>query len=203
MLELKIYSRLFLYLVLFNTVFILATFVLHESGHFIVGTQVFGCRGSIMLYDMQNQGPYTLLDCDQQIDKAVLYLSSLTFMVPFSLMFLLLRGFEERHFFLVILGIAVMSTAFDIEGVAGDEIARYTTIFAGMMIFIAGEYVVVEHMFNRFKDRIYLIHSGRTDVDDTANGVGADTRGDGDLDNHDIGDIHHKGAPEDEPDKPG
>lgn len=162
LIELKVYLKLLLYLVLFNTMFILTTFVLHEAGHYIVGSVFFGCTGSIVLYDAQNQGPYTVLSCDGLgIGKLPLYLSSLTFTVPFALLFLLLRGFEEKHFFLVILGVAIMSTAFDIQEISGAEAGRYATIFVGMMVFIAGEYIVIEDMFERFKDKICLIHSGR------------------------------------------
>ncbi len=159
LIELRVYLKLFLYLVVFNVVFILATLVLHEAGHYFYGTAILGCDGSIVLYDPQEQGPYTSLQCDTQPDTFTLYLSSLIFMIPFALLFPLLRGFEERHFFLVVLGVAIMSTAFDIEGIAGTDVGRYVTIFVGMMVFVAGEYSVVDDMFKRFKDRIREIHS--------------------------------------------
>lgn len=161
MLELRIYLKLFLYLVVFNLVFILATIVLHEAGHYAYGTMVLGCQGSIILFDLEQDGPYTSLQCASEPGRLPLYLSSLIFMVPFALLFLALRGFEESHFFLVILGIAIMSTAFDIEGVAGTDAGRYSTIFVGMLVFIAGEYSVIDDMFKRFKDRIREIHSGK------------------------------------------
>lgn len=159
MLELRIYLKLFLYLAVFNLMFILAVLVLHEAGHYVYGTMFLGCTGSITLYDPQQDGPYTSLQCDAQPDTLSLYLSSLMFMIPFALLFPLLRGFEESRFFLVVLGVAIMSTAFDIEGVAGTDIGRYAALFSGMLVFVAGEYVVVDDMFKRFKDRIRQIHS--------------------------------------------
>lgn len=172
--EVSLYLRLFLYLVLFNTVFISATVVLHEMGHYIYGTSV-GCTGSITLYDARMTGPYTTLQCDTKPDPFLIYFSCFFLTVPFAVVFLLLRGFEERHFSLVVAGIAIISSAIDMQQITSSYLAEVLTIAAGSVVFMAGEYLVTDDMFKRFKGKIQQLHSGEKNADNTANRPGADS----------------------------
>ncbi len=149
--------KVFIYVVLFNIVFLSAAIVMHEVGHFLVGTTIEGCSGSIILYDEAVLGPYTSLSCPDPPNELLLYGSSFLLLLPFAFSFLLLKGFAERWFFLVILGLSIFLGAIDIHQITMLPLAEYTSIAVGMVVFLAGEYMLMDRTFNRFSERLYFI----------------------------------------------
>ncbi|MBI4176194.1 MAG: hypothetical protein HY518_03245 [Candidatus Aenigmarchaeota archaeon] len=145
----KPFMYLFTYLVLLNTIIFVASISLHELGHLAVGS-LFGCEsGEIVLLklDLLQQGPlgpYTELNCPLQIEKAVLALSGHAFIIPFGLVFLLLRRFPEKNFAYVIIGLALTLSGLDMLLIFQNAlIIPLVSVIPGITLFCVGEVYLI------------------------------------------------------------
>jgi|GEM_PF-1324728 len=152
----KAYAKIFIYILLFNIVFLSTTIVLHETGHYVTGV-VQGCSGTIVLYDERITGPYTELQCDAETNTAFLYLGSFVLVVPFALLFLLLKGMPEKYFSLVIMGTGIYTAGLDLTSVSGMVAAEIISLVGGILVFIYGEYMVLNRTFIRFEEHLYFV----------------------------------------------
>ncbi|MFH1978354.1 MAG: hypothetical protein ABIJ92_03445 [Candidatus Aenigmatarchaeota archaeon] len=149
-----LYFKLFVYITLFTICVLSTTIILHESGHFMMGS-VMGCKGEIILFDAQFLGPHTDLECPDNNNLTLLFLSSFLLVIPFALFFLILRGFPESYFSLIIIGMAIFTAALDIQMLIGLEIIRDITVILGIAITLIGQYLLTDRTFKRFKKNIY------------------------------------------------
>ncbi|MBI4020012.1 MAG: hypothetical protein HY367_01660 [Candidatus Aenigmarchaeota archaeon] len=148
------FSRVFIYVVIFNVAILATSVVLHEAGHFVAGTLLAGCTGEIILYDMEMSGPYTALDCPAKPDVLLLHAASMGVVIPYSLLFLALKGMPERHYFTEILGISMFTAALDLRSATGLDIAYYLSLSAGIATFLFGQYMLVDRTFARLEEKM-------------------------------------------------
>ena len=126
---------------LFNASILSVTLTLHEMGHLYIGT-LNGCTGRIVLIDLKNDKTYTEIECDKPVNDFILSLGCYLFVIPFSILFLLLN-MPERNFFYVILGIGLSTSSLDIMGVLNNNIIFYILVTLGTFLIIYGESLLV------------------------------------------------------------
>lgn len=148
------FFKIFIYIVLFNVAILCTSVILHEGGHYLVGTLLDGCEGVIILYDTQMFGPYTVLECPESVDVSLLYLTGLLLMIPYGLLFLILKEFPERHYFVIILGLSVFGASLDFQALTGSELVFIIRLIGGAVIFLIGEYLLLDRTFNRFEKKL-------------------------------------------------
>lgn len=148
------FFRLLIYIILFNTAIMCTGIVLHEWGHYIIGSEVLGCEGDIVLFDTEMYGPHTKFSCPVQSGKWLLYLSPYFLLIPYASLFLLLMGFPERNFFTIMLGFTFFSSALDLRAFSGMEIIYNLFLYGGILIYLAGQYMLVDSTFKRFERNI-------------------------------------------------
>jgi hypothetical protein len=151
----ELYIKLFVYISIFSATVLVTTIVLHEGGHYLAGTMLANCEGTIIFFDKESFGPYTKLDCPVGPDVSFLYLTSFLLVIPFALCFLILRGFPEIHFFLMVMGAAIFTAAIDIQNLTGSELAHTTSLLTGLIIYLTGQYFLTDRTFMRFKEKLY------------------------------------------------
>ena len=127
------------YIILLNMAIITTGIGLHELGHLAVGNSM-GCgEGKIILADTASPGPYTELSCPQGVQEAALGLSGFPFIILFGLVFLLLKGFPERHFGFVVLGLSLMLASIDILLAVDSMLLSAVLSVGGLMLLSLGE----------------------------------------------------------------
>ena len=141
--ELSHYFHLLFYILLFNTSMITATIVLHEGGHFLVGSS-FGCKDAkIILLDSYTMSTYTQMSCPPEVPVLPLLLGGFLLIIPFSLSFLLLRGFPEKFFCYVILGFNLIISLTDIMIITDAFAYILAIIIAGFGLIVYGETLLI------------------------------------------------------------
>jgi hypothetical protein len=138
---LKEYFQVFLYFMLFNSSILSVTLTLHEMGHLYIGT-LNDCIGRIVLIDLKSSKTYTEIECDKPVNDFILSLGCYLFVIPFSILFLLLN-MPERNFFYVILGIGLSTSSLDILGVLNNNIIFYILVTLGTFLIIYGESLLI------------------------------------------------------------
>ena len=142
----KEYFQVFLYFILFNSSILSITVVLHEFGHLYIG-YLGGCTGKVVLIDTVKNMTYTELQCQNIINGTLLSLGAFLFIIPLSILFLLLR-MPERNFFYVILGLGVSTSSLDILSIFNSSILFYALITFGTFLVIYGESILInERLF--------------------------------------------------------
>ncbi|MFC2142883.1 hypothetical protein ACFLQN_00620 [Candidatus Aenigmatarchaeota archaeon] len=153
----KTYTRVFVYILVFNIIFAFGAIVLHEAGHLYTGIFIEECTsGKIILFDTEADGPYTELDCPPTANIVLLRLSSFFLLVPIGLIFFLLKEFPERYFLVVILGFSIYLSAIDMSRIANSAIIEYISIIIGLGIYFLGEYLVAQKTLIRFREKLYI-----------------------------------------------
>jgi hypothetical protein len=145
----KPFSYIFSYMLLLNiTIFVTST-GLHEFGHLAVG-RLLGCSGgTVVLIDLLNPslpGPYTSLLCPPSIQENIipfLGLSGFAFIIPFGLLFLLLRRFPEKNLSYVIFGMGFILASMDFLLIIPESIVLYASTVLGMAFICIGEIFLV------------------------------------------------------------
>lgn len=126
---------------LFNASILSVTLTLHEMGHLYIGT-LNGCTGRIVMIDLKNNKTYSEIECKNPINDFILSLGCYLFVIPFSILFLLLN-MPERNFFYVILGLGLSTSSLDILGVLNNSIIFYILITLGTFLIIYGESLLI------------------------------------------------------------
>jgi hypothetical protein len=129
------------YTFLLNISVFIAGTGLHELGHLAVG-RLLGCEGGkAVLLDLllPSPGPYTELSCNFTAHRTFLALSGFTFIVPFGIVFLLLRRFPERHFGIVTFGLASILAGIDLQMVSSNAIVPLLSTLGGALLILVGE----------------------------------------------------------------
>lgn len=148
--ELYRFGYLFVYIVLLNSVVLMASTVLHELGHLFIG-QLFGCAASkIVLIDLALThglpGPYTELVCPIGIGPVALAVSGFALLVPFALLLASLRAFPEHLLGVTALGLSFVLASMDLSTVSVPEVALIALI-AGNLLIAASELLLVQSFF--------------------------------------------------------
>ncbi len=158
----KSLSCLFTYILLLNIAIFLTTIALHEMGHLVSGN-LLGCYGGeivlMNLFQPENPGPYTLLSCPAHIQENMSFflgLSGFLFVIPFGLVFLLLRRFPEKNMGLVVFGIGMMLAGLDLILVAANYIITYVSLIVGIILICIGEIFLINDYvsYKRQKERV-------------------------------------------------
>lgn len=144
--------HLILYLSLLNVVLMLGALALHESGHLWVGSKL-GCTGEAVLFDSSKTGPHTSLSCPPGTSESVLALAGFIFVIPFSAIFFFLRGYPEKNFGVVILGIALVMGSLDFSVVVPGKYVVYSLMIAGTLLICLGEALLINAYISPEKKR--------------------------------------------------
>lgn len=141
--DLENYFHLLFYILLFNTAMITVTVVLHEGGHFLMGSY-FECRdANIILLDSETMSTYTEMNCPPDVPLLPLLLSGFLLIIPFSLSFLVLWGFPEKYFCWVIIGFNIIISISDIMILTNSFIYIFALILAGFAMIVYGETLLI------------------------------------------------------------
>lgn len=146
---LKNITRLFAYILLLNIAVFAASVFLHELGHLAVGN-LLGCSGGeIVLLDLfrpENLGPYTLISCPPQVGadfSLLLGLSGFAFLIPFGIIFILLKRFPERNMGYIVFGMGLLLAGLDFLLVIPSSLITYLSIIAGTALVCVGEVLLI------------------------------------------------------------
>ena len=134
--------HLLVYVVITNLSIILAVVGLHELGHFLVGREL-GCTGQAVFIDTLKTGPYTALSCPQGVPQNILALGGALLVLPFGLIFFLLRKYPERNFGFVIYGLGMIMSALDFSVAFAMASVLYVSIVAGILFIVVGEALLI------------------------------------------------------------
>jgi len=135
------YFQVWLYFMLFNASIFSLTISSHEIGHLYVG-YLNGCTGRIILFDMKGSQTYTEIQCKEHISNITTALGSYLFVIPLSLLFLLLNT-PEKNFFYVIFGLGLSTSSLDIFGLINSDLVFYGLLTLGTLLVIYGEVLLV------------------------------------------------------------
>jgi hypothetical protein len=142
----KPFAYIFCYALLLNLAVFMAAVGLHEGGHLLVGN-LMGCEGGrVVLVDLLNPnmaGPYTEMRCPVNAQLYVLGLSGFVLIVPFGLMFLLLRVFPEKNFFYVVLGLSLVLAGLDMLLVVPEPLVSHAMLIIGALLICVGEVFLI------------------------------------------------------------
>ena len=129
------YLTLFVYVIIFNISIIATTVVIHEMGHFFLGT-VYECEDmKIVLYDDQDSSVYTRMICQSNDYLPILTLGGFLFTIPFALVFLILKNRPERYFSLVSFGFNL--------AVSTSDVALFDVVFLPTLLLIMGGLAII------------------------------------------------------------
>lgn len=146
------YISFFLYVVMLNASMVITTIVLHEAGHNVLG-QVFGCKDiKIVLFDSGTGSSYTQMNCSGFSDFNAIALGGFLFVVPFGLIFLLMRGLPERNLGLIMIGFNLMASYTDISIVTDALVMPGIAAISGMAMLIVGETLLVNRYIYTISD---------------------------------------------------
>lgn len=134
--------HLIVYLSLLNVVVMLGALALHEAGHLWIGSRM-SCTGEAVLFDSSDAGPYTSLSCPPGTPEVPLALAGFVFLIPFSAIFFVLRGYPERNLGLVIFGLALVMGALDMKTIILSKPALYAFMLLGVITACIGEVLLI------------------------------------------------------------
>jgi len=137
----KGYFQVFLYFMLFNLSILSVTVTLHEMGHLYIG-YLNDCTGRVVLIDLENYKTYCEIECNKSINEIILSLGCYLFVIPFSILFLLLN-MPERNFFYVIFGLGLSTSSLDILSIFNSDIVFYFLVTLGTFLIIYGEALLI------------------------------------------------------------
>jgi hypothetical protein len=144
MIRLKFYAAPFLYVLLINISVILATVVLHETGHAILGDNL-GCTNiKIVIYDQQNSNTYTQMSCPNNVTIEPLALAGFLLIIPYALLFVFLKRFSEKHFSIIIMGFNFMLSLPDLVAVTGSVLLSSVITMIGALLVVLGEALFID-----------------------------------------------------------
>lgn len=146
----------FIYLTIMNLFSISTAVVLHEFGHFIVGS-AYECSGRIIIFEFGGEGPYTELLCPSGTPENAVSLGGLLLIIPFGLVFLIFRDHPMKNFSLVIIGLAITLSGLDFVVAYGSPMLFYISILVGFAMVVAGEHALVEDYMNQIEHRHHFI----------------------------------------------
>jgi hypothetical protein len=133
----KEYFQTILFFILFNSALLCLTVVTHELGHLYLG-YMNGCKGRIVLLDVERYGTYTEIKCESTSNKEVLALGGFLFTIPLSMLFLFLEG-SEKNFFYVVLGLSFSISSLDVNQILHTNILFYPINLIGLTLITYGE----------------------------------------------------------------
>ncbi len=140
--ELFTYVSVLVYIITFTFIIIASTVVLHESGHFFVGTLI-GCEDIEIVFLDQTFNTYTKLVCPQDLEQVMfltLYISGLAFILPFAVILYLMSGYE-KYYALIVLGFNFIISASDIANF--PAVFGYTSLILGAALLVYGEMLLI------------------------------------------------------------
>lgn len=133
---------LMLYTILFNVLIISATLLLHEAGHFLTGIYA-GCTNIKLVIIDSTLGTYTEMSCPHEQAFYFPLAGAFLLVLPFSLLFLLLKEFPERHFIWICLGFNLIIAVADFPAFVP---LQFFIFFLGVCLIVLGEILLIDKL---------------------------------------------------------
>lgn len=141
-------GELMLFLVLINLLIFITIAILHEAGHVIVGV-LEGCTDiRIVIYKVSTGGTFTTMECPGgfPVDKAVI--GSFIFVLPVSLLFLMLKGYRSRFIGFVMIGGHLVGSFADLRLIGFPVSVSVLVGVVGFLFVVLGEDRMIEHLLD-------------------------------------------------------
>lgn len=145
--KMKTFAVIIFYIILLNITISITILNLQIYGHLFVGG-LFGCPVGKIVFDVETGTAQTLLECNKAVPQFMQNASAFFFVLPFALLFLLIRGFPEMNLFFVILGLNMAFSQQNLAAMFG--IPNILTSLVGIGLFIFGEMRIVNGLLNNY-----------------------------------------------------
>ena len=131
-----------LYTILLNILIISTTVLLHELGHFTSGILADCSAIKLVLID-QSVGTYTEMSCPHEQAFYFPLLGAFMIVLPFSLLFLLLRKFPEKNLFWICIGFNLIIAIADFPPIGALQI--FISVM-GVCLIVLGEFLLIDKL---------------------------------------------------------
>lgn len=178
----------FLLVAVLNLVIFAATAVFHEAGHAALAAAS-GCEDiRIVMFDVATGGTYTAMRCAVPPSPTAMFAASYLFVLPLSVLMLLLVDFKERYLGPLMLGANMLGSSTGAALLVGPTVL-VALMAGGVAVILVGENALVEsavvqqagerNPFNARERYDERDDGDDGDVPDGAAGGGGDSGGDG------------------------
>jgi len=137
---------LFLYVILVNSMVTSATLLLHELGHYTLGLYE-GCEKIKFVLLDSEQGTYTEMVCPRAESWYFAVLGAFVFVIPYSILFIFLKNFPERHLSMIIIGFNFLIASADFSFF---PIINPIVFCIGVILIIWKEIIFIDNLLNKF-----------------------------------------------------
>lgn len=142
----EVYLPLLVYLTAINVMVVASVSLLHEMGHILIG-KIFGCSNiNVVLFRSGIKSMYSRMSCGRVPSPLVMFLSSFVFTMPLSALFFLLSKFKEKFMGYIVLGVAIVVSATDLNLFLQAVALEVFVVIIGSLIALYGEYMLMEEI---------------------------------------------------------